>query len=109
MSCLLHMNMGQLTSAKAAPYLIVLSTDFSIDPLISGEYSCSNPSSSWSDERSASTYARSIRWNGWPVAKVRTVSFAENNTSRYPLCFPMTTSSALLSEDIPDWLVMKTD
>jgi len=35
----------ELTSARAAPYLIALSTDFSIDPLISGEYPSSNPSS----------------------------------------------------------------
>ena len=47
---------GQPTSAKTAPYLIALSTDFSVDPLIIGVYSFSNPSSSWSDERRASAY-----------------------------------------------------
>ena len=52
--------MVQLTSAKTAPYLIALSTDFSVDPLISGEYSFSNPSSSCSDERRASTYMKNI-------------------------------------------------
>ena len=92
--------MGQLTSAKAAPYEIVLSMDLSIDPLISGEYSFSNPSSSWSDERRASTYAKIISSRGWAMAKVRTVSLVENSTSRGLLYFPMTTSSVLLSEDI---------
>ena len=57
------MEMGQLTSAKTAPYLIALSTDFSIDLLISGGYSLSNPSSSWSDERRAPAYANV---NSWP-------------------------------------------
>jgi hypothetical protein len=51
------MDVGELTSAKTTPYLIALSTDFSIDPLISGRYSLSNPSSSWSDERRASVFA----------------------------------------------------
>jgi len=92
--------MGEQTSAKTAPYLIVMSTDFSIDPLISGEYSLSNPSSSWSDERRASTYAGIIRRRRWAVRKVRTVLLAENRTSREPLCFPMTTDPDLLSEDI---------
>ena len=96
--------MGQLTSAKTAPYLITLSTDFSVDTPISGGYSCSSPSSSWSDERRASTYAKIISW-GWAVEKVRTVLLAENRTSREPLWFPMTTDSVLLSEDIRgvDW------
>jgi len=47
----------ELTPARTAPYLIALSTNFSIDPLSSGEYSFSNPSSSWSDERRTSVYA----------------------------------------------------
>ena len=38
-------DMGGLTSARTVPYLIVLSMNFSIDPLISGGYSSSNPSS----------------------------------------------------------------
>ena len=58
--CSFYVNMGRLTSAKIAPYFITLSTDFSVDPLISGEYSFSNPSSSWSDERRVSTYAKFI-------------------------------------------------
>ena len=53
---LVFCDVRELTSAEPAPYLIVLSTDFSIDPLITGEYAFSNPSSSWSDERRASTY-----------------------------------------------------
>src|SRR5258706_16418578 len=67
-SCPFYVNMGQLTCAKAAPYLIVMSMDFSIDPLISGEYSFSNPSSSWSDERMVSTFPKIIGWRGWEVA-----------------------------------------
>ena len=55
--CSFHLETGQPTPAKTAPYLIALSTDFSIDPLINGVYSFSNPSSSWSDERRASAYA----------------------------------------------------
>ena len=55
-SCSFHVEVGQPTSAKTAPYLIALSTDFSIDPLINGVYSFSNPSSLWSDERRASAY-----------------------------------------------------
>ena len=58
---LVLVNVGQLTSAKTAPYFIALSTDFSIDPLIIGVYPFSNPSSSRSDERSASPYADIIR------------------------------------------------
>ncbi|SRR5258706_3556434 len=68
-SCPFYVNMGQLTCAKAAPYLIVMSMDFSIDPLISGEYSFSNPSSSWSDERMVSTFAKIIGWRGWVVER----------------------------------------
>ena len=81
-SCSFFVDVGRPTPAKTAPYCIALSTAFSIDPLISGEYPSSNPSSSWSDERSASTYVKISSWRGWAVAKVRTVSFAENCTSR---------------------------
>ena len=97
---LVILNMGQLTSAKTAPYFIALSTDFSVDELISGEYSCSNPSSSWSDERRASTYVMILSWWGWPVEKVRTVLLAENRTTREPTCFPITTGSVLPSEGV---------
>ena len=40
---------------------------------------------------------------------VRTVSFAENRTSREPLCLPMTTDSVLLNQICADWLVRMTD
>ena len=99
-SRLFFVNGRELTSAKTAPYLIALSTDFSIDPIISGEYSLSNPSSSWSDERRASTYAMFISLRGEAVGEARTVSFAENRTSKLPLCFPITALSVLQSEDI---------
>ena len=52
----LVLKVGHPTSAKTAPYLIALSMDFSVDLLINGVYSFSNPSSSWSDERRASAY-----------------------------------------------------
>ena len=100
------MNIGQLTSAKTAAYLIVLSTDFSIDPLISGEYFSSNPSSSWSDSRRVLTYAKIISWQGWTVERVRTVSLAENCIPREPLYFPMTTGSVLFDQLCGDWLVI---
>ena len=51
-------DVSELTSVKTAPYLIALSTVFSIDLPIIGVYSSSNPSSSWSDKRRASTYAK---------------------------------------------------
>jgi hypothetical protein len=46
--CLVRLlvDVAELTSAKAAPNLSALSTDLSIEPLISGEYFPSNPSSS---------------------------------------------------------------
>jgi len=98
----------ELTSAKTAPYLIALPTNFSVDPLSSGEYSFNNPSSLWSDERRASVYAITISRLG-AVAKVRTVVFAENRDSREPLCFPMTTASVLFYQIYADWLVLTTD
>ena len=60
-SCSFLVEVGRPTSANTAPYLIALSVDLSIDPLISGAYSLNNPSSSWSDERRASAYADIIR------------------------------------------------
>jgi len=69
-SCAFSVDVRELTPVKAAPYLIALSTDFSIDPLISGEYPSNNPSSSWSDERRASAYTTFIsqrdgQWQGY--------------------------------------------
>ena len=98
--------MGQLTSAKTGPYSIVLSTNVSIDPLISGAYSFSNPSSSWSDERSASPYATILSWQGWAMERIRTVLFAENRTSRKLVCFPMATDSVLFDQLCADRLAM---
>src|SRR5258706_9906941 len=49
------MRCGILTSAKIPPSLNVLSSTFSIGPLIIGVYSSSNLSRSWSDKRRAST------------------------------------------------------
>ena len=46
----------------------------------------------------------------WAVrAKVRTVSFEENRTSRETLYFPMETASVLLNQICADWLVVMTD
>ena len=89
--------------------LIALSAEFSVNPPVNGEYSFSNPSSSWSDECRASTYVKTISWQGLAVARVLTVSFAENHTSRGPLCFPMAVPSVLQSENYRDWLVMTTN
>ncbi len=58
MSCSFYVDAGELTSAKTAPYLIALSTAFSIDPLIIGACSFNNPLSFWSDKQRASTYAK---------------------------------------------------
>ena len=103
------MDVEELTSAKTALYLITLSTDFSIDPLISGEYFFSNFSRSWSNECRASAYTKIISLWGWAVAKEQMVVFVENCNSRDPLCFPMRTASVLLNQICVDWLVITTD
>ena len=89
----------------------IFTTDSSTVPLISGEYSSSNPPSSWSDGRRAPACANIISWPGWLVAKVRTLVFAENRNSRGPLCFPMAMAmaSVLLYQICVDWLVITTD
>ena len=43
------------------------------------------------------------------MAKVRTVTFAENRNSRDPLYFPITIVSVLLYQICADPLVIKTD
>ena len=101
--------MEVLTPAKTAPYLITLSTDFSMDPVISGEYFSSNPSSSWSDERRASAYANVISWREWAVVMVRTVAFEENSTSREQICFPTATASVLHYQVCAGGLAITTD
>ena len=103
------MGIGELTSAKTAPNLIALPTDFSIDAPISGEYFSSNLSSSRSDKRRASAYADILSGQDGEVAKVRTVSFAENCNSRAPLYFPMTIASVPLYQICADSLVITTD
>ena len=109
--CSFYVDVGGLTSAKTAAYLIAVSTDFSIDPLISGGgYSLSNPSSSWSDERRTSTFTDVIYWQEWAMEKVRTVLFAEKSNSRNPLRFPMTIASVLLDQKkFEEWSVMTTN
>ena len=101
------MGIGELTSAKTAPNLITLPTDLSIDAVISGEYSFSNPSSSRSEKRRAPAYADILSGRGWGVAKVRTVAFVENRNCREPLYFPMTIVSVLLYQICADSLVMR--
>ena len=101
--------MGELTSAKATPYLIAWSTDFSIDVLISGGYFSSNPSSSWSDEHRAFAYVAIIRRCRWAIAEIQMVSFAMNCNSREPLYFPTTIGSVFLSEDMRGRLVITTN
>ena len=53
-----HGGVGQLTSAMEAPYLIAMSTVFSVEALIIGAYFSSKPSSSRSDKRRASAYTK---------------------------------------------------
>jgi hypothetical protein len=101
-------DVGELTSAKAAPYLIAMSTDFSIDSLISGEYVSSNSSRSRSDERSASAYTNNISLRGWTVGEVRTSLFTENCNSRETLCFPTTIPTVFLNQVCGDWSVKTT-
>ena len=99
--------LGQLTSANTAPYLIALSIALSIDPLIIGAYSSSNPSSSWSDKRMASTYAKLLTGEDGYWQR-RTVSFAENHTPRDPLRFPMTIASVLFNQICAGRLMIMT-
>ena len=107
--CPFRVDVGALTAARTAPYLIALSTDLSVELLISGEYSSSNFSSSWSDNRRASAYANDISRREYAVARGRTASFEENRNSREPLCFPMTTASVLLYQICATWLAVTTD
>ena len=103
---LILVNMGQLTSAKIAPYLIALSTDFSTDPLITGVYSFSNPLAILRVHGATSVELPPTPTlddgDGQLGANVRTVSFAANSTSRVQLYFPMTTASILLNQICTD-------
>ena len=49
--------MGEQTSAKTVPNCKTVSTAFSVDAFINGEYTLNNPSSSWSDKRRDCDYA----------------------------------------------------
>ena len=93
MSCSFYVGAERLTCAKAVPYLLALSNGFSINPFIIGAYSSSNPSSSWSVKRRASTYTKLEAGQGWVEVEVRTLLLAENRTSRDPLRFPTPTAS----------------
>ena len=93
-----RIHIGERTSAKTAPYFITLSTTLSVDAPIIGEYFSNNSSSSLSDERRDSPYAKIVSWLGWGAAKGHTEAFAENCNSIEKLRFPMTTTSALLHQ-----------
>ena len=57
--------LGELTCANTAPYLILVSTILSVDPLRNGERcspSFTSFSRSWSNERRESAYASTISW-----------------------------------------------
>ena len=62
MSFSLYVDVGELTSVKTVPYVIMLSTTFSIDLLIIEACSFSNPSSLWSDKQRASAFAKLSAW-----------------------------------------------
>lgn len=83
MSVSISPHLEKRTVANILPNFRVRSTTFSSDGLISGK-NCpiTNGSSSWSNERRASVYAKIISGPRWPVAKKRTVVFAENRNSR---------------------------
>src|SRR6267154_539739 len=92
-------HIGELTSAKIAPYLITLSITLSVCSSIIGEYFSSNPSSSLSDERRDSAFANMVSWLGWGITKRHTEASAENCNSRVQVCFPMMTTTALLHQE----------
>ena len=87
-----------LTSAKAAPYLMALSTTLSVGPSIIGGYPSNNPSSSLSDERIDSACSNIISWLRSGVA----VAFAENRKFRAQRCSPTSTTSVLLRQRTAD-------
>jgi len=64
---------GKLTSAKTAPYLRALSTNFSVLAPIIGEYFVNNPWSTLSDERRSSAYTTIVSRPQWGVKKRQTV------------------------------------
>ena len=60
--CTARFHMGEPTSKKATPYLLVFSNDLSVGLAISGMYSSNILSSSCSDGRRGSTCANIISW-----------------------------------------------
>ena len=74
--------MGELTSEKTAPYLILLSIALPVGSGIRVEYSFNKPSRLWSDAGRDPGYANGISRLGWEVAKIRTEMRAENRNSR---------------------------
>ena len=77
-----YFHLGNLTSAKTAPYLIALSTTLSVGASIIEEYPFSNSSSSLSNECRDSAYADIISQMRWAFAKRRTVGPAEKRNSK---------------------------
>ena len=73
--------LGELTSAKTAPYLMALSTILSVDAPIIGDCFVNNPSSSLSNECRDSACVDIISWMRWANAKRRTVGLAEKCNS----------------------------
>ena len=95
---------GGLTSAKTAPYLITLPTRLSVRASIIGEYFSNNFSSSLSDSLRDSDYTTVVSRLRYEVAKRQTVEFVENRICREKVCFPMTTTSAILIRyEQPGW------
>ena len=74
--------MGELTSEKTAPYLILLSITLPVGSVISVEYSFNKPSRSWSDAGRDPGYVNVISRLGGAVAEIRTEMWAENRNSR---------------------------
>jgi len=87
------MENGEPTFENAAPNLITFCKAFSVDSVISGEYSFNNRSSLWSEERRESVYVNSISKMWWTIFRRRTVISAENCNSREQLCFPAAMSA----------------
>jgi len=97
------------TSARAAPYLMALSTTLSVGPSIIGEYPSNNLSSSLSDERIDSAYSNIISWLRSGIARRRTVAFAENRKVRAQRCSPTSTTSVLMRQISADWFGIMTN
>ena len=101
--------MGELTSAKTVPYLIVLSTILSIRPSIIGEYVSNIPSSSLRDERRVFVYGRVVSSGKWETEQGPTVGFGEKSNSNEQWYFPTSTFSAFLRQIIISGLVGEHD